>query len=292
MSTGLSVTWTTSHAAAHIDANGRAVGVSPGIATVFASAAGASATAIVSVDNTPPGSNVSVTPVDVATGLAPATLIFSTVTQPGFTSVAISNGGPPPPSGFQLGTPPVYYELTTTAVFSGSIMVCVDYTGIAFSGLPALFHLENGVMVNRTTSVDTLNEIVCGSVTSLSPFALFQEADTDAPVIQRVQPDLRELWPPNQRMVAVNFTVDARDNSGVVPSCRIAGVTSSEPGNEGNGKASPDWLITADLTVTLRAERSGRGSGRVYQVTIRCEDPAGNSASASSSVHVPHDRRR
>jgi hypothetical protein len=267
--------------------------VSSGTATVFASAAGASATATVSVDNTPSGSNVSVTPVDASTGLTPATLIFSTVTQPGFTSVTISSAGPPPPAGFQLGTPPVYYELTTTAIFSGSIMVCIDYTGIAFSGPPALFHLENGVMVDRTTFVDSLNEIVCGSVTSLSPFALFEEADTDAPVIHEVRPDLRELWPANQRLVAVNFTVTAIDNSGVAPSCRIVQVTNSEPANgKGSGDASPDWLITADLTVKLRAERSGRGSGRVYQVTIRCEDGAGNSATASSSVHVPHDRRR
>jgi alpha-tubulin suppressor-like RCC1 family protein/sugar lactone lactonase YvrE len=293
MTSGLSVAWTSSHPSARIDSHGRAIGVFSGAATISITAADAVATATLSVDNTPAGANVSVAPTDFATGTAPATLIFSTVTQPGNTSLTMSSFGPAPPAGFQLGTPPVYYELTTTAVFAGSITVCIDYTGIMFAGAPALYHLESGVMVDRTTFVDTLNEVVCGSVTSLSPFALFQEADADVPVIRDLRPDLRELWPVNHRMVAVNFTVDAHDNSGVAPSCRIVQVTSSEPAHgQGNGDASPDWVITADLSVKLRAERFGRGSGRVYEVTVRCADGAGNPATASASVHVPHDRRR
>ena len=292
VATGLSLAWTSSDPAAHIDAHGRAIGVSPSTVTIGAAMSGASATATLLVNgNTPSGSNVSVTPIDAATGAAPATLTFSSVTQPGMTSVTMSSGGPAPPAGFQLGTPPVYYELTTTAVFAGSITVCIDYTGIVFAGPPSLYHLENGVMVDRTTSVDALNEIVCGSVTSLSPFALFQDAA--APEIREVRPDQPVLWPPNHRMVGVKFSVDAGDNSGVAPSCRIVQVTSSEPvSGQGDGDASPDWLITGDLTAQLRAERSGGGSGRVYTVTVRCTDAAGNPATATASVQVPHDRRR
>ena len=190
-----------------------------------------------------------------------------------------------------MGSPPVYYELTTTAVFSGSILVCLDYTGIVFAGPPALDHFESGVMVDRTTSVDVLNEIVCGSVTSLSPFALFQ--DVASPRIHEVRADHPVLWPPDHRMVTVRFDVDAGDNSAAAPSCRIDQVTSSEPvTGQGDGDTSPDWLIAADLTVQLRAERSGRGSGRVYTVAIRCVDAAGHSATAATSVQVPHDRRR
>jgi hypothetical protein len=243
------------------------------------------------VNNTPAGSNVTVSPIDGLTASAPVTLTFSSVTQSGVTSLTMSSGGPPPPAGFQLGTPPVYYELTTTAVFAGSITVCIDYTGITFAGPPALYHLENGLMVDRTVFVDALNEIVCGSVTSLSPFALFQDGAT--PAITDVRPDVRELWPANHRMVAVTISVDTIDNSGVAPSCRITEVTSNEPDNDqGDGGMLPDWLITADLTVELRAERSGRGSGRVYTIGIRCVDGAGNAAAASTSVRVPHDRRR
>jgi alpha-tubulin suppressor-like RCC1 family protein len=292
MTTALSVAWTSSDASARIDPHGRAVGASAGTATIGAWAGGLSGFATLAVNNTPAGSAVSVVPVDAATGATPATLTFSSVTQPGNTSVTISSGGPPPPTGFALGTPPVYYELTTTAVFAGSITVCIDYTGIVFMGPPALFHLENGVMVNRTTLVDPLNEVVCGSVTSLSPFALFQE-DSGAPEIRDVRPNPRELWPANHRLVDVTINVDARDNSGVAPTCRIVQITSTEPINgQGDGDTSPDWLITGDLTVKLRAERFGRGSGRIYTVDVRCTDGAGHSTAATTTVAVPHDRRR
>jgi hypothetical protein len=128
------------------------------------------------VNNTSSGSDITVQPVDTTTGASPVTLIFTTVTQPGVTSLTTTAGGPPPPSGFQLGNPPVYYNLSTTAGYTGPVQICISYTGISFQTPPGprLFHEENGSWVDKTTSVDTMNQIVCGSVTSFSPFALFQ----------------------------------------------------------------------------------------------------------------------
>ncbi len=130
------------------------------------------------VGNTPSGSNVVSQPVDTTTGSSPVTLTFSNVTQAGVTSLTTSTNGPPPPTGFQLGSPPAYYNLTTTAGFTGPIQVCINYTGIAFQTPPGpkLYHFESGSWVDRTVSVDTVNMIVCGSVSSLSPFGLFQAA--------------------------------------------------------------------------------------------------------------------
>jgi len=129
--------------------------------------------------NTPPGPNVQVEPVDATTGTAPATLTFSQITQGGTTNLTTSNSGPPPPVGFSLGDPPIYYELTTTAVFSGAITLCIDYTGTGLEDDPdenafQLHHLEGGVWENRTVSLDAVNNIICASVTSLSPFAIFE----------------------------------------------------------------------------------------------------------------------
>jgi hypothetical protein len=125
--------------------------------------------------NTLTGNNVIVKPVDTTTGGTPITMTFANVTQPGLTGLTTTTGGPPPPSGFQLGTPPVYYNLTTTAVYSGAIQICVNYIGISFPMPPGprLYHYQGGNWVDVTTSVDTTNMIVCGSSTSLSPFALF-----------------------------------------------------------------------------------------------------------------------
>jgi hypothetical protein len=42
--------------------------------------------------------------------------------------------------------------------------------------------------------------------------------------------------------------------------------------------------------VRLRAERSGRGTGRVYTIVITATDEAGNSSSKQVHVTVPHNR--
>jgi len=68
-------------------------------------------------------------------------------------------------------------------------------------------------------------------------------------------------------------------------------VTSNEPVNgTGDGDQEPDWEITGPLTVNLRAERAGTGSGRVYTLTVQCSDDSGNSSTGSVAVTVPHDQ--
>jgi DNA-binding beta-propeller fold protein YncE len=119
---------------------------------------------------TPAGTNVPVQPV------APVSLLFSNVTTPGTTSVTTTNTNPDPlPAGFSLGTPPVYYEISTTAVFSGAIQVCITYNPAQFAPPESairLLHDENGVFIDRTTSQDLVNHIVCGNVTHFSAFTV------------------------------------------------------------------------------------------------------------------------
>jgi hypothetical protein len=123
-------------------------------------------------DNTPAGSQVAVVPADGAS------ITFADVSSPGTTSFASEPDAqwyPPPPDGFRLGEPPAFYEISTTASFTGGVTVCVDYSKVAFSvewGL-GLYHYENGTWTNITTSVDTTNNRICGVATSLSPFAIF-----------------------------------------------------------------------------------------------------------------------
>lgn len=107
----------------------------------------------------------------------PIFLTFDNVTAPGVTTVATVSSSDPsyvPPVNFTLGVPPVYLNIKTTATFDGSIAVCVDYDPSSFpTGVePSLWHNESGTWEDVTASVDTTNHIVCGNVTSLSPFAL------------------------------------------------------------------------------------------------------------------------
>jgi hypothetical protein len=120
--------------------------------------------------NTPTGSLVPVS-------LPPVTLTFDSVIQAGNTTLATSTTGPPPPAGFTLGNPATYYDITTTALFSGTVLVCINYTGIAFDNEAALrlFHFEP-TPLDVTVSLDTTTNIICGRVTSLSPFAILEPA--------------------------------------------------------------------------------------------------------------------
>lgn len=129
--------------------------------------------------NTPTGTSVPVNVTDSTTGTTPVSLNFANVTTAGNTSLTTSSGGPAIPTAFALGDPPVFYNISTTATFTGSIGVCIDFSNITFppgSDL-RLLHFENGGWVDVTTSGPTGN-VICGSVTSLSPFTVVRRLVT------------------------------------------------------------------------------------------------------------------
>ncbi|HEX2781222.1 MAG TPA: hypothetical protein VHM30_17105 [Gemmatimonadaceae bacterium] len=99
------------------------------------------------------------------------------------------------------------------------------------------------------------------------------------------------LWSPNHKLVAVTVATKATDECDPAPRCAISSVSSNEPVNGlGDGDTAPDWFITGANTVLLRAERSGRGTGRVYTIGMTCTDAAGNSSHGATFVTVPHDQ--
>jgi beta propeller repeat protein len=144
---------------------------------------------------TPIGTQVAVQPPDYSAGGAPVTLTFDEVTQEGTTSLTVTTTGPEPPSGFYLGTPPVYYELSTTALFSGSIEVCINYSGISFDNEDSLelYHWPDDVPV--TTYRDPVNNIICGVVSSLSPFAILEPSELAVcqELIESIKEDLADV---------------------------------------------------------------------------------------------------
>jgi len=115
--------------------------------------------------------------------------------------------------------------------------------------------------------------------------------ETSPPNISSVSATPNVLTPPNHKMVPVALTVAVSDNcdAAVGQSCHVVSVTSNEPiSGNGEGDTAPDWEITGNLTLNLRAERSGGGTGRIYTISVQCTDNAGNSASRSTTVTVPH----
>jgi len=123
------------------------------------------------------------------------------------------------------------------------------------------------------------------SATDITP-----PADTTPPTITSLTVDHAVLWPPNHKMIPIGVTANASDDNGSA-TCKISSVTSNEPENGlGDGDTAPDYEITGDLTVNLRAERSGNGIGRVYTATVSCSDAAGNTATKNVTVTVPKDQ--
>ncbi|MDH4229589.1 MAG: PKD domain-containing protein [Nitrospirota bacterium] len=112
---------------------------------------------------------------------------------------------------------------------------------------------------------------------------------TTPPEITSIQATPDVLWAPEHVMVPVNVSVTL-----AVPcatTCRIVDVQSNEDEDEsGSGHTEDDWEITGDLSVNLRAERSGGDTGRVYTITVECTNPIGKTATASVQVVVPHDQ--
>ena len=159
-------------------------------------------------------------------------------------------------------------------------------------------HLGSGEQ--RVTPVPLGTHVVTLRVTNR-----FQEAATATTVVTVVdtQPpsieislDPATLWPPNHRMVEVTALVTATDNCGN-PDIRLISVTSSElddaPGG-GDGHTVGDIQGAEpgnpDLTIALRAERSGNGSGRVYEVIYQTTDLVGATAEATARAVVPHSQ--
>jgi hypothetical protein len=140
---------------------------------------------------------------------------------------------------------------------------------------------ETSVLCNATDGSDNSND--CDFTVTVQ--------DTIAPVISSVSANPNNLLPPNHKMTPVTVSVDVSDICDAAPACHIAEVSSNEPVNgPGDGNTSPDWVITGDLTVDLRAERSGNGSGRVYTIIVDCTDGSGNISTETVEVTVPHNK--
>jgi hypothetical protein len=112
--------------------------------------------------------------------------------------------------------------------------------------------------------------------------------DTEPPAVGAATVDKRTLWPPLHQMEAVTVNYTATDNCDV--NC-VLSVTSNEPINGlGDGDAAPDWVIVDSHHLFLRAERGGKGNGRVYTITVTCNDASGNTVVRTVTVQVPKDQ--
>lgn len=104
------------------------------------------------------------------------------------------------------------------------------------------------------------------------------------------------LWPSNHKLMPVNFYADVVDICDSKPSVVLTSVKSNEPDDArggGDGHTKRDIreadIGMPDFSILLRAERLGKGDGRIYSITYSATDDSGNQATSEITVTVPHD---
>jgi hypothetical protein len=139
------------------------------------------------------------------------------------------------------------------------------------------FFIPGGTTADFTRALDEIFANIANPVT----------VDTEPPVLTlSVTPDT--IFPPNHTMIAITPTTTATDNVDPNPRVELVGVSVNEPDDgQGDGHTADDVQVTPDGQIFVRAERSGTGGGRVYTITFRATDAAGNVAFASANVVVP-----
>lgn len=114
------------------------------------------------------------------------------------------------------------------------------------------------------------------------------------------------LWPPNHKFQSSTVAADGSDDTEGVSIAIVPSVTDAV-GGDGGANHDPDWMYesapatgtgTATQDLALRAERSGRGEGRVYTIDWTATFDNGLKECSSTdegqtpfTVTVPHDMR-
>jgi len=189
-------------------------------------------------------------------------------------------------------TPPVLSlpsELTVEA--DGPDGAVVSYTGSALDDVsgdvPVTFSPEPGsVFPLGATTVTATAADAAGNVAT-GTFRVTVR-DTTAPAFNSLTASPAVIKSRTHEMVPVTLTAAVSDLIDPSPATRIISVTNNEPvSGTGGGDLAPDWEVTGPLTLTLRAECSNRGTGRVYTITVESRDAAGNASTKTVTVTVP-----
>lgn len=192
---------------------------------------------------------------------------------PGYaTRLAGTTGGMPPFTAHRRVSPSATDPLAN--VISTAV---AEYQALTVNGGSARAPLANGTPYTFTFQVERTSATETKVTVALTDGAAFN-LSTTAPVIRSLTASPSVITQNNGKMVAVSIAAGVADAVDSTPTTRIVGVT-------GNENVTGDWQITGDLTLQLRAKRSGK-TGRVYTVTVESRDDAGNVSNRTVTVTV------
>jgi uncharacterized protein len=183
-----------------------------------------------------------------------------------------------------------------TCTTSGATVTCgaaslAPGTSITFeiAALVSCSVADQTVLTSRVAVTSSAREADSGNNAAVASTT----ASNPAPAITNASASRRTLLLPLSQMVPVTVSYTAADACGPVTS--TLSVTSDEPvtgrGQGLAGLTSPDWQVVDANHVRLRAERSAKGDGRVYTITITSTDAAGGASTRQATVTVPRHHR-
>jgi hypothetical protein len=130
-----------------------------------------------------------------------------------------------------------------------------------------------------------------GPQTSAEATVSITVGDTVPPVIT-LNGNSISLWPADKSLHTINVSdlvASASDNFD--PNVNLSSVVIASVSSDEGTAASGDIVIAGDCkSVQLRQTRDGDGDGRVYTITFRARDAAGNTSFVTAKVTVPHDQ--
>ncbi|HZR23318.1 MAG TPA: HYR domain-containing protein [Vicinamibacterales bacterium] len=256
----------TNTAVATVDQNGLVTALAAGQTTIVAAAdavdcnaSGTCATLVVDPFNTPVGDHVNVSLTDT-NGTTVATVQFDSVTTTGESGVTMSSDGPSPSPHFNLGN--TFYDITTTAIYTGPITTCVSYAGVT---LPApvyvrLLHYNGSAWDDVTTAINTTDQIVCGVTTSLSPFVVASAIDAIPPVIGTVS----------------DVSAEATSSAGAIISFALPTVSDDlDPNPHVSATPGPGTTfgIGASIVTITAVDSSGNTATKTFNVVVGDHTP-------------------
>lgn len=174
---------------------------------------------------------------------------------------------------------------------AGNASVKLRFNGAAIGNSKANspYYVKNLIVYGGGQSLRASDALTIQNFTA-SQFEGFVSPDNEPPKLSvRVTPNT--LHPPNHKMVEIKINTTVSDNIDPNPTVSLLSITSNEGQNvRGDGNTSTDIEIKPDGRVFLRAERSGTGTGRIYTLTYKATDAAGNISQATAEVKVPHNK--
>jgi len=212
--------------------------------------------AVVNGAATDAGSSVAVNPLDQnGDARTDVTVTFDSVTAAGAMVAVTGQNAPPLPANFELAgsgkiPPPAFYDIATTAQFSGNATVCITLQPLPTGA--RLLHFDKSMQqwIDVTTTVSLTGGQICGQVTSFSPFAVVQ------PVQQNQPPAITSAGSATLQVgVPGAFTVTATGTP--TPTITAAGAM---PGGV-------SFVNNGDGTATLSGTPAA-GAGGTYPITL------------------------